>query len=70
MRLDFRYTLTDSRGEVLASGTKQVYEAYYQYYHEYELTFVGQNPAFYELHALQAWLALIRQARPALVAAR
>jgi len=71
LRLDFRYTLTDARGKTLASGTKQVYEAYYQYYHEYEPTFVRQNPAFYELQALQAWLqGLIRQTRQAVVAAR
>ena len=71
LRLDFRYTLTDSRGKILASGTKQVYEAYYQYYHEYEITFIGQNPAYYELQALETWLGtLIRQERPALVAAR
>ncbi len=66
LRLEFKYTLTDASGNVLAQGADRVYEAYYQYYREYELTEVSYNPAYYDVRAMLGWEdALTRRERTA-----
>jgi hypothetical protein len=59
LRLYFEYALRDSRGKILASGSKSLVDPDYLYRYDYYPNQTRSDPLFYEKATLNRWLGTV-----------
>ena len=70
LRLYFDYTLTDSRGKVLASGSKSLVDADYLYRYNYYPEQTKSKTLFYEMATLNRWIDTLNPSQVKVTAAK